>query len=128
MKDCDELYGTLFCFKDTRDVKGLVRYYLDHLKKRKEIAQKGHREVLEKHTKIKKKVVFPLISIVLLHKSHQKAIFHVFKKPLNLYQINQLLVENFNKKQKNRYKSLNNSLIYNCHYINVLWNIEDSIS
>ena len=40
----------LVCFKKIREVKELVKYYLDHPQECKEIAQKGHREVLEKHT------------------------------------------------------------------------------
>lgn len=40
----------LVCFKKMREVKELVKYYLNHPQERKKIARNGHREVLEKHT------------------------------------------------------------------------------
>ncbi len=40
----------LVCFKEIGEVKELVKYYLDHPQEREEIAQKGHNEVLGKHT------------------------------------------------------------------------------
>ncbi len=40
----------LVCFKEIGEVKELARYYIDHPQERKEIAQKGHNEVLKKHT------------------------------------------------------------------------------
>jgi spore maturation protein CgeB len=40
----------LVCFNKIHEVKGLAKYYLDHPQERNEIAQKGHHEVLEKHT------------------------------------------------------------------------------
>jgi spore maturation protein CgeB len=40
----------LVCFKEISEVKELVKYYLDHPQEREEIAQKGHSEVLAKHT------------------------------------------------------------------------------
>jgi Uncharacterized protein conserved in bacteria len=40
----------LVCFKKIHEAKELVKYYLNHPQERKEIAQKGYREVLEKHT------------------------------------------------------------------------------
>jgi spore maturation protein CgeB len=40
----------LVCFKEIHEVKELVKYYLNHPQERKEIANKGHNEVLAKHT------------------------------------------------------------------------------
>lgn len=40
----------LVCFNKIHEVKDLVKYYLNHPQERSKIAQKGHREVLEKHT------------------------------------------------------------------------------
>lgn len=40
----------LVCFKETGEVKDLVRYYLKHPQERKKIARQGYNEVLEKHT------------------------------------------------------------------------------
>jgi spore maturation protein CgeB len=40
----------LDCFKKIGEVKELVKYYLSHPQERKEIAQKGHSEVLRNHT------------------------------------------------------------------------------
>ena len=40
----------LVCFKEIDEVKELVKYYLNHPQERKEIAQKGHSEVLRNHT------------------------------------------------------------------------------
>ncbi len=40
----------LVCFKGIDEVKELVEYYLNHPQKRKEIAKKGHSEVLRNHT------------------------------------------------------------------------------
>jgi spore maturation protein CgeB len=40
----------LVCFNKIHGAKDLVKYYLNHHQERREIAQKGHREVLEKHT------------------------------------------------------------------------------
>ena len=40
----------LVCFKKINEVKELVKYYLNHPQERREIAQKGLREVLKKHT------------------------------------------------------------------------------
>lgn len=40
----------LVCFKKIHEVKDLVIYYLKHPQERQKIAQKGYREVLEKHT------------------------------------------------------------------------------
>ncbi len=40
----------LVCFKKINEVKELVKYYINHHQERKEIAQKGYNEILEKHT------------------------------------------------------------------------------
>ncbi len=40
----------LVCFKKIHEVKEMVKYYLNHPQERQKIAQKGHREVLDKHT------------------------------------------------------------------------------
>lgn len=39
-----------FVLRKIGEVKELIKYYLNHPQERKEIAQKGHSEVLEKHT------------------------------------------------------------------------------
>ena len=52
-RDVSTLFNSgehLVCFKKIGEARKLVEYYLHHPQERKEIAQKGHNEILAKHT------------------------------------------------------------------------------
>lgn len=78
MPEIEEIFeGTVVTYKDCKDLKEKVDYYMEHPKEAEKLAERGHQLVLEKHTFAKR--MDKLVQDFPVFKEKQKNSSHCFK-------------------------------------------------